>query len=327
MNTMDATLAATSWGPWPALRLEDDTLGVTLVPAAGGRVVSLRDRRTGREWLTQGVPPDAPTLGRWAAENAVYGGRESFGWDECLPTVTRGADPLEPAARPLRDHGDQWGRVCDVTLDPGTPSVTTSWPSPRWPMTLERRLSLPGDGTLRAEYSLASHSPRPLPVLWSAHPALRLEPGSRIELPGVTDVRVVGALGWPVPTGERVPWPEPVPGLDLSVVRPIGARGAVKLYAATTLARARTPDGSTLTIEADGVLVGTMGVWLDAGGWPRDGAPIHQTAFEPTSSPDDDVGAAWARGRAWVLPSGGTLRWWMRLRLAAGQEPGAPANA
>ena len=128
-------------------------------------------------------------------------------------------------------------------------------------------------------------------------------------------------VGWPIEPGEQVAWPAPGSGIDLSLVHPIEAAGAVKLYAATTLARARTTDGSVLTIEADGDPVRTTGVWLDAGGWPLEGVPVHQVAFEPTSSPDDHVADALAHGRAWTLPPNGTLRWWMALRLEAPDAP------
>jgi hypothetical protein len=290
-------------------------------------VVSLRDQRTGREWLTQGEPPDAATLERWAAEESVYGGQESFGWDECLPSVTRCADPLHPAGPWLRDHGDQWGRACEVAIDAPATAVTTTWPSPRWPLVLARRLSLPGDGVLRAVYTVTSHAEHPVPLLWSVHPALQLEPGSRIELPGVSSVRIVGVVGWPIAAGDALAWPEPVTDFDLGEVRDIGSAGAAKLYAMTTLARARTPDGSVLTVEADGELVRTMGVWLDAGGWPLEGVPIHQTVLEPTGSPDDHVAGARAHDRAWVVPPNGSLRWWISMRLEAHASPQAVAKA
>jgi galactose mutarotase-like enzyme len=261
------------------------------------------------------------TLERWAGEEATYDGRVSFGWDECLPSVTRCPDPLRPDGPPLRDHGDQWGRPCEVVVDDTAPAIITTWPSPRWPITFQRRLSVAGDGVLRADYTITTRTAVRVPVLWAAHPALQLEPGTRIELPGVADARIVGVLGWPIATGEKVPWPVPTRGQDLSLVRPIEAGGAVKLYASTTLARARAPDGSTLTVEADGELVRTMGVWLDAGGWPPEGVPVHQTAFEPTSSPDDQVADALAHERAWLVRPGGSLRWWISFRLEGGEGP------
>lgn len=316
---MAARVVEAAWGPWPAFRLEGPAIGVTVVPAVGGRVVSLVDRQRGREWLTQADPPDAATLAAWAAEGAAYGARQSSGWDECLPSVTVCPDPLDPDGPPLRDHGDLWGRACDVRIEARTASLTTRWSSLRWPMRVERRMACTAGGELHVEYEATSLAGRDLPVLWSAHPALRLEPGTRIELAQVRATQVVGVIGLSFAPGARVPWPEPAPGVDLSVVAPIEAASAVKLYAATTRARVTTPDGASLAIEADGDLVRTLGVWLDAGGWPAD-EPIHQVALEPTGSADDDLAGALARGRAWTVPAGGRLRWWMRIQV--GGTPG-----
>jgi len=312
---MTASIDATTWGRWPAMRLQDARIAATVVPAVGGRIVSLLDRRSGREWLTQGEPPDPVTLDRWGREEAVFGGRESFGWDECLPSVSVCPDPLDRDGAPLRDHGDQWGRASEMTADVSRGLLTSRWPSPRWPMVLERALSLPGDATLRADYRLVSNAERTLPVLWSAHPVLDAEPGARVELRTVTAARVTGVLGWPFATGDEVPWPEPAPGFDLSRVRPVTEHGAAKLYAATTTAAVSAPDGARLAFDADEDLVRTMGVWLDAGGWPVGGRPVAQTALEPTSSGHDHLEAAMADRAAWALPAGGTLRWSIRVRL------------
>ena len=70
-----------------------------------------------------------------------------------------------------------------------------------------------------------------------------------------------------------------------------------------------------------------MGVWLVPGGWPLDAAPIHETAFEPTSSPDDHVADALAHERASLVPPHGSLRWWMYVRLESGDASQADAKA
>ena len=81
-----------------------------VVSEVGARVVSLRDVRRDREWLVQGEPPSELEQMAWATEDATFSGRESFGWDECLPTTSACRDPLATDGRDLRDHGDQWGR-------------------------------------------------------------------------------------------------------------------------------------------------------------------------------------------------------------------------
>ena len=66
--------------------LESEFVRLVAVPEVGARVISLVDRRTGREWLVQGMLPADDVAGgasarAWAAEDAVFGGAEAFGWD------------------------------------------------------------------------------------------------------------------------------------------------------------------------------------------------------------------------------------------------------
>ena len=80
------------FGPYATLELGNDRLGLTVCPALGGRVLSLVDRWTGREWLVQGEPPDMGQDGSaaaWTRRDALFSGAVAFGWDECLPTVAR----------------------------------------------------------------------------------------------------------------------------------------------------------------------------------------------------------------------------------------------
>ena len=120
---MISRLTHETWGRWPAQRLASSRVAMLLVPALGARVVSLMDIRSGREWLVQGEPLSEQQAQEWSAEDAVFGGQVSFGWDECLPTVAPCPDPLEPRAAPLRDHGDQWGRATETVWHDGAPGA------------------------------------------------------------------------------------------------------------------------------------------------------------------------------------------------------------
>ena len=107
----------------------------------------------------------------WAEEGVVFGGRESYGWDECLPTTSICADPLAPDGPPLRDHGDQWGRGAYLTLDTeARGAVEHTWSVPRWDYRLRRRLSFEDAQTLLVEYALVSHASEPLPITLGAAP-------------------------------------------------------------------------------------------------------------------------------------------------------------
>lgn len=316
-------LVHASWGTWASIRLASAAVEAEVVPELGARVISLRDLRRDREWLLRGTPPTASEARGWSAEGAVFGGRESFGWDECLPTVSVCADPLDPAGGPLRDHGDQWATAAKVVDDdPRDPRwIESSWGSSRWRYDLTRRMSFVADDSLLVEYSLANHAAHPLPLLWSMHPVLPLEPGTLIEITGVDSVRGTWANGISLDEPDRVEWPVArlVGGaaLDLSRTRS-DAGWAAKLYAMTShpVAAVRA-DGARLEFDWDREFAPAVGIWLSCGGWPPSGPPVQQMAIEPTTSPDDDLASALVARRARHIEPGGRLTWWVRLTLSA----------
>jgi galactose mutarotase-like enzyme len=307
-----------TWGAWPALRLSSEEVAMLVVSEVGARVVSLRDLRRDREWLLGGDAPSEAEAAHWSSESVVFSGRESFGWDECLPTVSVCADPLDPDGPPLRDHGDQWGRGAYLTVHPDTGAIEHTWAVPRWPYRLTRRLSLRGTRTVVAEYRLASVASRPLPFLWSQHAVFDLEPGCRIDLPGVSSVLRTSQHG--IDLAAQVAWPMTSPSggtsIDLSVVH--AALGwAAKLYAqAPEPVMVEGLDGARLTIDWDRDFAPALGIWLSYAGWPADGEPREQVALEPTTAPHDDLMAALASGRAHTLGPGEECSWWVTMMLS-----------
>lgn len=295
--------------------LENEHVRLVAVPEVGARVVSLVDRRTGREWLIQGtLPADDAAARAWAAEDAVFGGAEAFGWDECLPTVAPCADPLDPSAPPLRDHGDQWGRPAEVEAVGG--GLRATWAHSRWPYVLRRTISLDGPAVI-ADYRVEVHGDRPLLMLWSMHALIALEPDARLVIEPPRRARLTHHTGLGIAAGtESIEWPGP----SLDIVRGIGAGQAMKLYldaGSLGTVAARTPDGAELRLAWDRAVAPTLGVWFSYGGWPADGEPRHQVALEPTTSPDDDLASAIGAGRATIVSPGMPLRWAVRMELFA----------
>jgi hypothetical protein len=329
------------FGAFPTLEVDDGRVQLIVCPALGARVLRLVDLWTGRDWLVAGEPPAAGpdgTATTWRADDAVYGGDVAFGWDECLPTVAPCPDPGDPSGPPLRDHGDLWGRPAEVA-GRGT-EVTATWHRARGPYTFRRRLRLDGPRIV-AEYELLNHGSAPLPVLWSMHPLLALEPGARIEVEGLVSVLVSSAAGLPLPqVPGRASWPQ-TPGTDgkpivFDVVGDPGAGTAVKLYGGWGLygswdasigeglpgvAALVQPDGSRLELAWYAPIAPNLGIWLNDGGWPPPPAvPRVQHALEPTTSPDDDLAAAIAARRALVVGAEERVAWSATLRVRAPGE-------
>ncbi len=335
------------FGSFATLELANDRVRVLVCPALGARVLSLADLWTGREWLVPGEPPEASPAGdasAWSGPEAAYAGAAAFGWDECLPTVAPCPDPSDPAARPLRDHGDLWGRPAEVAADGAVLAATWTGPdrgggSPSYRFT--RRLRLDGPRVV-AEYELENRGPDELPVLWSMHPLLALEPGARFDVEGLVSVRVTRATGLPIaPVPGRADWPE-TPGTDgrtvaLDVVRNPAAGTALKAFGGWELygswdsatgeglpgvAAAVQPDGARLELTWYAPIAPNLGIWLDDGGWPdAPERPRVQHALEPTTSPDEDLAAAVAAGRALVLAPAERVAWSAAFRVRAPGEP------
>ena len=178
--------------------LENDAVRLACEPDVGARITSLVDRRNGREWLVPGTLPG--TAAAWAAEGAVFGGAEAFGWDECLPTVAPCPDPMDATAPALRDHGDQWGRPADVEATDDR--LVATWTRSRWPLRFRRAITLEG-AAVACEYELETGGDQSLPILWSMHALLALEPGSRIVVEPGGEARVTHHEGFRFRAGSR----------------------------------------------------------------------------------------------------------------------------
>ncbi len=297
---------------------------MVVVPSLGAKVVSLVDRASGREWLAQGQPPQGAD-----SPGAIFGASAAYGWDECLPSVAPGPDPVVAGGR-LRDHGDAWGRPAELTVLEA--AIETSTEGVHWPYVFWRRLRVDGPAIV-ADYEIVSREPaggQALPFLWSMHPLLDPEPGARIRLPAdVAKVVVSHAAGVTVEAAahrrRRVPWPAGGRGSrQLDEVGPIETGEALKLYAGPlTEGRAviEAADGSSLTLTWDVALLPFLGLWLDYGGWPSGGL-LHQVGLEPTTAPFDELSGAIATDRAWWVAPGGHVEWTVRIEVGPHGEPG-----
>jgi len=216
-----------------------------------------------------------------------------------------------------------------------------TWAGADRPFVFTRRLRLDGP-RLVAEYELENRGTAALPVLWSMHPLLALEPGARIEVGGLVSVRVAHAAGLPLaPVPGRADWPE-TPGTDgrplqLDVVGDPAAGTALKAFGGWELygswdsaggeglpgvAAVAQPDGSRLELTWYAPIAPNLGIWLDDGGWPPlPEAPRVQHALEPTTSPDEDLASAIAADRALVLAPAVRVAGSATRRVRAPGEP------
>jgi len=270
--------------------LSNEDVELAVVPALGAKIISLKNLRTGREWmwhphgplkLFQNVPGDA------------FSQSPLIGADECLPTIS----PCVWQGRALPDHGEVWNRpwkTDPATLENGV--LKTSIRLEISPFDFERAIELRGN-EIQISYQLHNRGTTSEQYVWAIHPLLSLRAGDRLELPPSTRALLNGA-----------PW------LD-TVATAIPERMSAKVFAKPItegLAAIANPiTGERLEFEWAPGENDTLGLWLTRGGWHGH----HHFAIEPTNADSDMLALAAAKGRCGVLAAGDVSTWQIRLRL------------
>jgi galactose mutarotase-like enzyme len=314
------SIAETRHGRFRAVALENDRLRVVAVPEVGGKVVSLVDRSSGREWLYQ--PARAPVR---PEPDEAFTAENAYGWDECFPGVSAGTYPADPwRGERLPDHGELWSRAWSLEVE--GKSVVTAAEGARFPYGFRRSLRLDG-ARLLVDYAVENRSRFPFPFVWLAHPLLATEPGMRLEVAGSPQFRVDSSTGARLPAAdEQVAWPPTVAGdgdpLDLSIAPDSDVGLALKLYSERLQvgAAAIVATDGWLGLRFDPAAVPFLGVWLDYGGWPTPGQGLYHVALEPSTGDADALEVALDRRSYSVLPANGGLAWQLELTLGSDEE-------
>jgi len=276
-----------------------------MVPALGGRIISLRSRRTGREWCWHQSRPDW----LWASRAGDdFGSSPQAGIDECVPTVAA----CRIRGRDLPDHGEVWFQ--DWPLDQEALEhklLRASVPLAASPFVFTRSIRVDADGAFVFDYSLRNTGTEPEPFLWCLHPLLTIEAGDRLELPAeVRSLRLNGGLGAPIEQGDAWDYPEPFPGVRLDQCQVPGMPGGCVKAFAGPLATGRAAvlndrSGDRLELRWDSSLVPFLGLWINRGH-----CGFHHVALEPASGAPDSLADAVGRWRQYDLVQPGRTAQW-----------------
>ncbi|RKP48938.1 hypothetical protein D7Z26_21520 [Cohnella endophytica] len=300
-----------------ALRMESELMELIVVPELGAKIVSLRYKPTGKEWLVDsGSRFLAPV--EYGSE---FGQADLSGWDECFPTIVACGYPAEGVYKGalLPDHGELWSIPWEASAYGG--ELTCKVNGRALPYEFTRSISFLDDNSVRIEYSAANLSSEPLSVFWCAHPLFVATEQSRIILPAeVTQLLCVDG-GQRLTKGRLYEWPHgdgSLPrGIDL--IGPLAAKDSRKYYVNGRVEEGRTglierDSGEYVTLEWDPVQLPYLGVWIDEGRLIG-----HQTvcALEPCNGFYDRLDEAYGRGRTVRIEANQTERWALHVRLGA----------
>jgi hypothetical protein len=246
-----------------AIRLQNDSLTLSVLPEVGAKIYDLLDLRSGYNFLwhnpriaPQPYPIEANFDNYWCG-----------GWDDGFPTCEA-----------CIHRGEQYPNLGELRSVHWTvegqddSSLTLSALGPISPIKARKQVRL-RETSLETEFTIEHQGFVPIDYLWGTHPAYAVEPGCIIHIPARTGI--VGQandslLGEP---GQRYSWPNLTTAggsMDMSIVQAAGRYSAG--HYATDLSAGwyaiEYPQrGSGLLFEFPLDVCPYLWLWLSYGGW------------------------------------------------------------
>jgi hypothetical protein len=317
------TAARTTIEGFDALHGCTGVIELTLIPELGGKISSLRDTRTGREWLWRHPRIEYKRVPYGSSYVALA---DTGGWDECFPSVSQCEYPSEPwQGAAIQDHGELWSQIAEFELIEQTDNVIlqTRWQGIALPYTFMRRIKLTADSALvHVDYVVENKSDQPINYVWSIHPLLAIEPGMELILPPSARFNVGGSFPQGLVSLEnRLEYPFAASGLNFPVLPETSAGAAIKIWSdplpiedGWTSLRANNGE---LKMRWDAALLPQIAVWMNFGALGMDGgSPYYNLGLEPCIGAQDSLADAVTQYDLFAsLPPRGKKTWWLEIEL------------
>ena len=291
---------------------ESEDVIVTVEPSLGGKISSIKAKKTGFELLFR----DTRTTFDGAKGYSMH---DISGQDECFPTVNDCVYP-EGALKgvPLGDHGLLWDHPWTAELRDDC--LIASCELPQLNCRFERSSWMDTATSFYSEYTISNHGPEPLKYLYAGHALMRGTPDTFFDWPdGVKEIyysyldkrpglKLFGTALWPESEAEAVPKP-----MDASSKR-VTKFFTDKLKKGWS--RICYPNtGDALKIEFDTASLPYLAVLVQEG---CDAAVSEYfqnellLALEPSSGQGDDLAMCESTNSLSEIPSGSAVRFWIR---------------
>jgi hypothetical protein len=316
-----STVAEDALGGFRRITLANSLVRAQFLPGLGGKMTSLVRIATAHEFLLQ---PQRPL--RYMSYGDRFADYDTSGFDECIPTVSTCRHPQ--TGQRLPDHGELWSVPWEIRIVRGRLRLAAEGRA--LPYRLEKAVYLEGADVV-IDYTFVNRGDVDLEFLWSAHPLLTVEPGSRIVLPNDVNELLVnyssqdrlGSFGstctWPVVRSARS-------AERIDVLRPPGVGLADKLFTSRLnqgyCGLYKPASKEFISFRFDPATVPFIGLWICQGGWPDPAHGHYTVALEPCTGRPDSLEIAIARGENDYVQARAEKSWTVRLSLGS-----APPNS
>lgn len=300
-----------------SVTVENDALKVTFLPTIGGKMASLIDKKTKREYLWQepGEKLDRPEY------DTLFEKWGMFGFDEMFPTISECYYEEKPwQGIRLPDHGEVWSLPWEYDIHADHLHMWVY--GVRFPYRLDKWVRFADPLIIRIDYNAANLSSFDFKFIWAAHPLFNVEPGTRIILPKSVEsiMNTNGGRERLGDFGQIHPWPrtKTTTGEEYEIDRVYPDIGThyEKYYVLdelnegwAALQNPQTKDVLALSFPPDKVPY--LGLWVNEGGYYNQ----YNVALEPCTGAFDRVDMASRFDKVSVVPAKGSYTWHLGLTI------------
>lgn len=322
---MPLAIARSRFEGFEATQIDTGMIQLSLIPELGGKINSLREVGSGREWLWR--HPRFPY--KLVPHGSSYTAQsDTGGWDECFPSVAECKYPSAPwEGAAIQDHGELWSQAAEFEIDQQKRSVTlrTRWQGVALPYTFTRVVTLNENSAIvRTDYEVVNNADQPINYVWCIHPLIAIEPGMELQLPASARFNVAGAFPQDLVSSEKdLQYPFAASGLNLPFLPETSAARAIKLWsdplpAGEGWTSVRANDGE-LKMRWDVSLLPQVAVWMNFGAFGMDGgSPYFNMGLEPCIGAQDSLHDAVTKYNLFAtLPPRGSKAWWLEIELTS----------
>jgi galactose mutarotase-like enzyme len=308
-----------------SIQINTGLMELSIIPELGGKVNSLRDLRTGREWLWRHPRFAYKVVPHGSSYTAAS---DTGGWDECFPSVAECKYPSEPWKDALiQDHGEIWSQPAEFDLfqQAGIVKLMTRSQGIALPYTFTRVVTLTENSArVHVEYEVVNNSDHSINYVWSMHPLLAIEPGMELLLPASATFNVNGTIPENlVSTMKNLHYPFTASGLNFPTLPETSAGRAIKFWSdplpiGEGWTSVRAKDGE-LKMRWDVTYLPQVAVWLNLGALGMDGGtPYYNMGLEPCMGGQDSLNDAVNVYQLFeTLSPHGSKTWWLEIELTA----------
>lgn len=287
----------------PGIEFCTKTLKCVVLPADGGKMVSLKARNDARELLAQAEGDTYKEL----TFDGSYVESECSAFDDMFPTI----DPWHNGEREYADHGEACRLPNSYTVsraEDGSVSLRLSVLSPAGDYLFSKIYREAPDGGLEIAYEAENTTQKPLKAIWASHLMLQAEEGLSVcleeneeyeaefmfcEHPDVAKRGDTVTIGNGCGLLQSAPWSETANAYKFYIKKPY--RGAFR-YGKVRVA----------CENAD-----YLGIWINNGCFKG----MYNVAAEFCTGAYDTPGAAEEHGADVTIPAGGSLKWKLFLSI------------